>query len=33
MKTALAKYGQTFPDGDVKADFELQKFSDLNKIV
>ena len=33
MKTALAKYGQVFPNSDVKADFELKDISDLEKIV
>ena len=33
MRTALAKYGQIFPDSGVKADYELMKISDLKKIV
>ena len=33
MKTALAKYGQIFPDSAVKADFELKDIQDIKKIV
>ncbi len=33
MKTALAKYGQIFPDGHVKADYELKGVRDLLGIV
>ncbi|MEK6958126.1 MAG: HAD-IA family hydrolase [archaeon] len=33
MRTALAKYGQIFPNKGVKADFVLKDFSDLKKIV
>ena len=33
MKTALAKYGQVFPDKDVKADYELNDLNDLVKVV
>jgi len=29
MKTALAKYGQVFPDDGVKADYEIKKFDEL----
>lgn len=32
MKTALAKYGQVFQNSKEKADFELNKFSDILKI-
>ena len=32
MITALAKYGQVFPDAGVKADYELKSISDLLKI-
>jgi len=33
MKTALAKYGQIFPDSDVKADHILQDIADLEKLL
>lgn len=33
MKTALAKYGQIFPNSKEKADYELNAFSDLLAIV
>lgn len=33
MKTALAKYGQVFPNAGIKADFELKKFEDLLSLV
>ncbi len=33
IKTALAKYGQLFPDKNIKADFELKNISELLKIV
>ena len=32
MKTALAKYGQIFPDTKLKADYELRDISELKKI-
>ncbi|HZX20115.1 MAG TPA: HAD-IA family hydrolase, partial [archaeon] len=32
MKTALAKYGQLFPDEGIKADYELKGFEELLKI-
>ena len=32
MKTCLAKYGQEFK-GEDKADYELEKFDDLLKII
>jgi len=33
MKTALAKYGQVFKSNKIKADFELNRFSELLKFV
>ncbi|MCR4334982.1 MAG: HAD-IA family hydrolase [archaeon] len=33
MKTALAKYGQLFPDEGIKADFNLLDIADLVKLV
>ncbi|MEK6941951.1 MAG: HAD-IA family hydrolase [archaeon] len=33
MKTALAKYGQVFENSGVRADYELNKFSDILEIV
>ncbi|VVC00183.1 Glyceraldehyde 3-phosphate phosphatase [uncultured archaeon] len=33
MKTALAKYGQIFPDSGGKADYELKDIAELERIV
>ena len=33
MRTALAKYGQTFPNKGIKADYVLRDFEDLREIV
>ncbi len=33
MKTALAKYGQIFPDSKTKADYELRDIEELKKLV
>ena len=33
MRTALAKYGQVFPAGKVKPDFELKEFADILGLV
>lgn len=33
MKTALAKYGQIFKAGEIKADFELNDIRELNSVI